>query len=530
MSKFDSVRSDGRPVPAHPGEARLWGVYQATHLLKVSMCHAVTQRRKPATGMIEEPMRRVATKARAAQSRMSTCVPSFPENEGHVAAKKRAIGTHTVHAPESGLATMAGHRCTSGGRCAGRTGGGRHPGIGISRNALPTGAVRRADRRTGETSGHTVACFWHVVLAGSCRCHAGAVSNEDQVTDQIRDEIRRLRAGRGVFAPNLAVRMGPHLRNLCGMPDDGAHDDTAQLRPTLIQHLLALAGGLTNERQDALAISLAIDSNVEHLTNFNDRVDHLSTLLAASSRTALRRIGEAEHELAKEIAFELSSNTGGERFVKSYYIRSCRAIVDNTAAHADPATVVVSQEREIVCVQDGLAEIPIRFELPEHPDTPQQVFSARAQHGGRITAQRRLSPTGFELVLGLPSPLAQRKAHRFGISFTFPAELIRAHHVITGEVTIRHYQLIVKFHPDHPPAWIRRVDGEDIRTLDAYARRTVAPSGGFPLDAVGEANLTFHHLSPHLAYGCQYRWSGTPEVLDQRGVGDPPDGLGHPRH
>ncbi|WP_211763937.1 hypothetical protein [Kutzneria sp. CA-103260] len=325
--------------------------------------------------------------------------------------------------------------------------------------------------------------------------------NEDQVAEQVKDEIRRLRAGHGVLTPNLAEKMGPHLRTLCGV-----HGDAAQLRPTLIQHLLAFAGGLPGERQDILAISLAIDSKIGHLTNFTERVDHLATLLAVSNRTALRRISDAEGELAREIAAELSRNAGGQRFVKSYYISEYRAIVDNTAAHADPATVVVHQERELICVQDGLAEIPIRFELPEHPDTPEPMFSARVQHGGRIKALRRLSPTGFELVLGLPSPLARREPHRFGISFTFPVALIRAHHVITGEVTIRHYQLIVKFHPDHPPAWIRRVDGEDIRTLDAFARRAVAPSGEFALDAVGEANLTFDHLGPHLAYGCQYRW------------------------
>jgi hypothetical protein len=371
------------------------------------------------------------------------------------------------------------------------------------RSILP-GRTRRECRRSSEAARHCVARFWHIVLDGCVRCHADPVPNEDdQIIDQVKDEIRRLRAGHGVLAPNLAEKTGPRLRTLCGV-----HDDSAQLRPTLIQQLLAFAGGLPGERQDILAISLAIDGTIDHLTNFSERLDHLATLLAVSKRTAVRRINDAEEELAREIAAELRRNAGGQRFVKSYYIREYRAIVDNTAAHARPATVAVHQERELVCVQDGLAEIPIRFELPEHPDTPEPMFTARVQHGGRITALRRLSPTGFELVLGLPAPLARREPHRFGISFTFPVELVRAHHVITGEVTIRNYQLIVKFHPDHPPAWIRRVDGEDIRTLDAFARRAVAPSGEFALDAVGEANLTFDHLSPHLAYGCQYHWPG----------------------
>ncbi|SDP66412.1 hypothetical protein SAMN05421507_11262 [Lentzea jiangxiensis] len=334
---------------------------------------------------------------------------------------------------------------------------------------------------------------------------------------KVRDEIRRLRAGHGVLAPNLAERLGPHLRALCGL-----NQDAAQLRATLVQHLLAFAGGLPQERQDVLAVSLAIDCGVEHLAHFTDRVDHLAALLSVSTRTALRRIGEAEQELAGEIAAELTRNRGGTRFVNSYYISEYRVIVDNTAAHADPATVSVYQEREIVCVQDGLSEIPIRFELPEHIDTPNPRFSAHVRHGGRVTSLRRPSSTGFELVVGLPAPLVRRQAHRFGLSFVFPAEVVRAHHVITGEVTIRRFQLILKFHPDHPPMWIRRVEGEDVRTLDAFALHT-APHGMFPLDAVGEANLAFDHLNPHLAYGCQYRWG---EVPVSRAAASGEDGAG----
>ncbi|MEC3982387.1 hypothetical protein [Amycolatopsis sp. H20-H5] len=307
------------------------------------------------------------------------------------------------------------------------------------------------------------------------------------------------------MATNLIDRMGSHLRAWCG-----AQRDPVQLRSVLVQHILACAGALSDDRQDALAISLAIDSDVEHLVKFQDRVDHLALRLAVSPRTTLRRINDAETELAAEIAADLSATTAGGHFVQSYYVSKYQAIVDNTGAHADPAIVVVHQEREIVCIQDGLAELPIRFQLPDHPDTPETQFSARVQHGGRIRSQRRLSPTGFELVLSLPSTMARRESHRFGLSFTFPAGLIRAHHVITGEVSIRQYRLIVKFHPDHQPTWIRKVEGEDIRTLDAFAGRPAAPYGAIQLDAVGEALLDFDRLSPHLAYGVQYCWAAPP--------------------
>ncbi|WP_125689731.1 hypothetical protein [Amycolatopsis sp. WAC 04169] len=330
----------------------------------------------------------------------------------------------------------------------------------------------------------------------------------DQVVIEVRDEIRRLRAGRGVFTTNLIDRLGPRLQAWCG-----THHDSSQLRSTLTQRLLTSAGALSSDRQDALVVSLAIDPEVEHLVRFKDRVDHLAAQLAVSARTALRRIESAETELAGEIAAESAGATASGHFVKSYYVRQYQAIVDNTGAHGNPATVSVHQEREIVCVQDRLTEIPIRFEIPDHPDTAEPLFTARVQHGGRLRSQRRLSPTGFELTLSLPSAIAQREAHRFALSFVFPAGLIRAHHVITGEVQIQRYRLIVKFHPDHLPAWIRKVDGEDIRTLDAFARKAAAPPGAFPLDAVGEAHLEFRRLAPHLAYGFQYRWADSPGSL-----------------
>ncbi|SES39275.1 hypothetical protein [Actinokineospora terrae] len=327
----------------------------------------------------------------------------------------------------------------------------------------------------------------------------------DLLFTQVRAEIRKLRPGRGVYEPDLFLRLGPHLLRLCGTTAD-----SAQVRPTLIQQLLACASALPGEHQDVLAISLAIDSEVSALTRFTDRVARVATLLRVSTRTAIRRINDAETELATEIATVLSAGPGVERFVRSYYVREYRAVVDHTRAHADPATVVVHQEREIVCVQPGLAEVPIRFGLPDHPDTPESMFSVQVHHGGRIRSQRRISPTGFELLVTLPAPLAQRQSHRFSLVFTFPADLVRAHHVITGEVTIRRYLLIVRFHPDHLPTWIRRVDAEDIRTLDAFADRARAPYGEFALDAVGEMRLEFDRLSPHLAYGCQYSWADPP--------------------
>ncbi len=331
------------------------------------------------------------------------------------------------------------------------------------------------------------------------------VPNSEGISIQVRDEIRRLRSGRGVHTPDLTRRMGTHLRILCGV-----HDDTPELRAILIQRILACAGALPDDQQDALAIGLAIDTDIGHLVKFTDRVEYLATRLSVSPRTAQRRIEDAETRLADEIAAELARGAGGDRFVKSYYVHGLRTVVDNTGVHADPPIVVVHQERSIVAVVDNLGQVPIRLELPDHPEAAGPVFSVRVQHGGRVREPlRRVSPTGFEFVIGLPAPLAACQRHRFGLSFTFPARLVRAHHAITGEVTIRRFLLIVKFHPEHRPAWIREVHGEDIRTLDAFAHQASPPYGGFQLDAVSEANLEFDHLSPHLAYGCQWRWPAT---------------------
>jgi hypothetical protein len=61
--------------------------------------------------------------------------------------------------------------------------------------------------------------------------------------------------------------------------------------------------------------------------------------------------------------------------------------------------------------------------------------------------------------------------------------------------------MTVRFDPARPPAWVRKVDGEQVRVFDA----TVPPARPLQLSESGEVRVTFTRLRLNLGYGLQWQ-------------------------
>jgi hypothetical protein len=72
--------------------------------------------------------------------------------------------------------------------------------------------------------------------------------------------------------------------------------------------------------------------------------------------------------------------------------------------------------------------------------------------------------------------------------------------LMTPECQCNRFDLTVRFDPVRLPDWIRRVDGETVRTFKN-------PRPGTDLlvpDAAGEVHQEFHDLALYLGYGIQW--------------------------
>jgi hypothetical protein len=101
----------------------------------------------------------------------------------------------------------------------------------------------------------------------------------------------------------------------------------------------------------------------------------------------------------------------------------------------------------------------------------------------------------------LPKPLQPGEEHHFGLLLRMPRHMLKLPHcLVTPECQFDRLDLTVRFDPARLPDWIRRVDGETVRTFE-----NPRPVGELLVpDAAGEVRQEFRDLALYLGYGIQW--------------------------
>lgn len=90
----------------------------------------------------------------------------------------------------------------------------------------------------------------------------------------------------------------------------------------------------------------------------------------------------------------------------------------------------------------------------------------------------------------------------YGLKLTVNrAAAMRPHYLFVPEYPCELFDLTVRFDPALPPAWVRAVDGEQVRVFDA----AVPPARSLRLSDSGEVRVTFTRLRLNLGYGLQWQ-------------------------
>ncbi|WP_326549344.1 hypothetical protein [Micromonospora sp. NBC_01813] len=318
---------------------------------------------------------------------------------------------------------------------------------------------------------------------------------------EIKSELRSLRAGRGVAAPNLAARLGDHLLALCGggAGDTDRLDEPANLRERVIAELRSQTRQLPEDMALAARVALGLHAQAQD-THFRGRVAWLARQLGREDRTALRRINEAEVLLAEAIGRELASRNS-HPVGDGWHVAALRVLV-----RLDTGSMEAYEERRIVADRDGIQEVKLGMSLPRQPDSTGLDIRAEVHWGGRLIRHERPLPQRSQLVIGLPRPLAAGESCDFSVVTRLgPRQVASPHYALTATRRCRRFELRVRFDPDRLPKWVRRVTGEPVRLLDT-------PAPGSELlqpDAVGEVYTEFDDPELYLAYGAQ--WLAVPD-------------------
>ncbi|WBB97831.1 hypothetical protein O7553_02365 [Solwaraspora sp. WMMA2059] len=311
---------------------------------------------------------------------------------------------------------------------------------------------------------------------------------------EVKSELRTLRAGRGVSAPDLSGRLGDHLRTLCGNSAVNRDDEPAELRERVIAELNSQVRRLPDDMALAARVALGLHPQAQD-AHFRGRVAWLARRLGREDRTALRRINEAEVLLAEAIGQELGRRSSSP-VGAGWHVAGLRVLV-----RLDTPTMEAYEERRIVADRDGVDEVVLGMSLPCPPGSDGLDIRADVHWGGRLIRHERPLPQRSQLVVGLPRPLAAGESCDFSVVTRLgPSQIASPHYVLTATRRCRRFELRVRFDPDRLPKWVRRVTGEPVRLLDT-------PQPGSELlqpDAVGEVFTDFDDPELYLAYGIQW--------------------------
>lgn len=314
------------------------------------------------------------------------------------------------------------------------------------------------------------------------------------LTDEIATEIRPLRKGRGLQASDLDSRLGPLLRELARRPDAG---DAASRRQALLAELTRCAARLPEDLRIAVMASMGLSPATRQMPHLGDRVAWLAAQIERDNRTALRRVDAAERLLAEEIASELRRRRNRNATVPDgWYLDEFRTLL-----RLDSEQIESLEHRRIVSTQDGLREVMAWLDVPGETGQPELDLQADMMYGGNLI-RRMKSSKRFQLVVRLPKPLQPGEEHEYGLILRMPKHmLLSPHYILTPECQCNSFDLRVRFDLDHLPVWVRRVDGETVRTFERAepSEKLVTP------DDAGEVHQEFRDLTMYLGYGVQWR-------------------------
>jgi hypothetical protein len=308
----------------------------------------------------------------------------------------------------------------------------------------------------------------------------------------LTDELKRLRKGRGVHAPNIAARVGPGLRRLCGIrADDGPAAVRDRLTATLREH----AGRLPVDLRMALLVQLGLHE-VAVQPQLGERLDWLAGQISRDARTARRRADLACERFA-EVAAALPVEPAGPPG-DGWYVEQFTALV-----LLDGSTPEVTETRRVIATRDGIDELDTEFSLPRHPANgrPAHDLGAALLYGGRLVRSQRRSASHFGFSVVLPAALDAGQQHEYALRLRIPpGQPVRPHYVFIPHRRCDLFEMRLRFDPERIPRLLWRVAESPVRVIDDGE-----PSGELLRpDAAGEIHQIFPGPRQGFAYGVQW--------------------------
>ncbi|WP_155989124.1 hypothetical protein [Nocardiopsis sp. CNT312] len=303
--------------------------------------------------------------------------------------------------------------------------------------------------------------------------------------DGLAQELRRLRARRGLDTDRLADQLGPVLRRLVGLT--GGETDT-EARGLVTAALRRLPRELPDDLRLAFLAGMGVHPDARGPV-LEQRLEWVAHELHVSPRTARRRLDQA----IDRVADLPEPGVGSERLAPPDW--KLAALRTRLSLGAGTASAV--EEREIVAAVDGLDEITVSARVPRHgtgPGSPHGVDLVPL-HGAESVSVQRVTDTYFRHRVRFGSPLDAGQRHVFALRVGVPAgQPLRPRYVFRPLRHCGRFRLDLSFARDRPDR-VWTVPGVPNGAVEDLTGDPLAPAGP------GAYRIEFTALRPGFAYG-----------------------------
>lgn len=312
------------------------------------------------------------------------------------------------------------------------------------------------------------------------------------VRKQVAEELKTLSRRRGLFAADLAERVGPVLRERAGIAAD---EDEFTCREKLVEYLDRILATVPAFEREVVAVAIGLHPDAKDLTSQAARLQRIELDRQRDPKTVRRWLDQALARVAKSVARQIADGDDGAD--TGWYVESLRSVL-----RLDLAAPVAYEDRRIVATRHGIRELTHRASLPRLPG-PQiegRRLDVDLDYGGRLRLDYA-TETDFRYVIALSRPLDWGERHEFRLTTRLPPGLPMApHYTCVPQRRFDFFELRIRFDRHRLPRQVHRIERGSPRSADAGVR---TPEVLVP-DESGEVTARFQRLVPGYSYGLQW--------------------------
>jgi hypothetical protein len=307
------------------------------------------------------------------------------------------------------------------------------------------------------------------------------------MSDDLHEELKRLRGRRGVERPDLVTQLGPRIAALAGVAPT---DRESRVRQAVVARLEDLIRGLPPDLRQAARLAFALDKDHRYPT-LDERIGLLAEQQKRSVRTARRLMDQALVAMVRA-AESLPELTAEPAAGPGWRMAALRALL-----RLDTRTPELYEMRTIVATQD-IDEVTVRFGLP-HAGAEVDGLVVDALFGCRIgSVEHPPDRDDIRVVLKLPHVLRPGEDHEIWLRAVVPpGRPIWPHYAIVPLNPCDAGTVRVRFAPERMPDKVWLLDEVPYLDLDD---RTPGPEVIEPT-AAGDVLRHFTGLREGYGYG-----------------------------